>query len=77
MSQLIVRNIDGRLVRALKQRAARHGRSAEAEHREILREVLEADTERVSFKDALLAMPALGEDAHVDIPRDMPSDVEL
>ena len=72
-----MRNIDARLVGALKQGAARHGCSAEAEHREILREILAADTECGSFKDALLAMPALGEDAHVDIPRDMPSDVEL
>ncbi len=33
MAQLIVRNIEDTLVRALKVRAARHGRSAEAEHR--------------------------------------------
>lgn len=46
-------------MRALKQRAARHGRSAEAEHREILRDILEADTERGSFKGALLAMPGM------------------
>ena len=37
---LIVRNIDDELVRRLKMRAARHNRSAEAEHREILRQVL-------------------------------------
>jgi len=40
MAQLTVRNIAGQLVRALKQRAAAHGRSAEAEHREILRQTL-------------------------------------
>lgn len=40
MAQLTVRNIAGRLVRALEQRAAAHGRSAEAEHREILRQTL-------------------------------------
>ena len=40
MSQLTVRNVNERIVRALKQRAAAHGRSAEAEHREILREAL-------------------------------------
>jgi plasmid stability protein len=33
---LIVRNVDDELVRRLKMRAARHNRSAEAEHREIL-----------------------------------------
>jgi plasmid stability protein len=37
MAQLIVRNLDDELVARLKKRAAEHGRSAEAEHREILR----------------------------------------
>jgi antitoxin FitA len=40
MSQLTVRNVSAQIVRALKQRAAAHGRSAEAEHREILRQAL-------------------------------------
>jgi plasmid stability protein len=40
MAQLTVRNVDDRVARALKQRAAAHGRSAEAEHREILRAAL-------------------------------------
>jgi plasmid stability protein len=40
MSQLTVRNLSAQLVRLLKQRAAAHGRSAEAEHREILRTAL-------------------------------------
>ena len=40
MAQLTVRNISEQVVRALKQRAAAHGRSAEAEHRLILREAL-------------------------------------
>ena len=40
MAQLIVRNLDDELVARLKQRAAEHGRSAEAEHREILRQAL-------------------------------------
>ena len=39
-AQLIVRNIEEEVVEALKLRAARHGRSAEAEHRELLREAL-------------------------------------
>ena len=50
---LSVRNLDEDLVARLKIRAARHGRSAEAEHREILRQALEKETE-VSF-DALAA----------------------
>ncbi len=40
MAQLIVRGLDDDLVRTLKVRAARHGRSAEAEHRAILESVL-------------------------------------
>jgi len=45
MGSLHVRNIDDELVARLKRRAARHGRSAEAEHREILRQALEGDAE--------------------------------
>ncbi len=40
MGQLTVRKVSARIIRALKQRAAGHGRSAEAEHREILRAAL-------------------------------------
>lgn len=40
MAQLTVRNVDDQVVLALKQRAAARGRSAEAEHREILRRAL-------------------------------------
>jgi plasmid stability protein len=42
MGQLIVRGLDDRLIRALKQRA---GRSAEAEHRAILEAALRPETE--------------------------------
>jgi plasmid stability protein len=37
MATLTVRNLDADVVRRLRIRAAEHGRSAEAEHREILR----------------------------------------
>jgi plasmid stability protein len=42
---LHVRNLDDELIARLKRRAARHGRSAEAEHREILRQALATETE--------------------------------
>jgi antitoxin FitA len=42
---LHVRNLDDELIARLKRRAARHGRSAEAEHREILRQALAAEIE--------------------------------
>lgn len=47
---LHVRNLDDDLITKLKLRAARHGRSAEAEHREILRQMLETEDEP-SFDD--------------------------
>lgn len=40
MAQLTVRNVSPQVIRSLKRRAAAHGRSVEAEHREILRKVL-------------------------------------
>ena len=40
---LHVRNLDDELIARLKRRAVRHGRSAEAEHREILRHALSVD----------------------------------
>jgi plasmid stability protein len=46
MANLVVRNLDQRIVDALKQRAAKHGRSAEAEHRAILEEVLFATAQK-------------------------------
>ena len=49
---LIVRNLDEELVRRLKLRAARHGRSAEAEHRAILEQVLGKDREEFWVKAA-------------------------
>ena len=42
---LHVRNVNDDLIARLKRRAARHGRSAEAEHREILRLALAGETE--------------------------------
>ena len=40
MATLTVRNLDDDVVRRLRIRAAEHGRSAEAEHREVLRAAL-------------------------------------
>ncbi|WP_420994845.1 FitA-like ribbon-helix-helix domain-containing protein [Cupriavidus sp. 30B13] len=44
MATLLVRGIDEALVQRLRERAAAHGRSAEAEHREILAQALSART---------------------------------
>ncbi len=42
---LSVRNVDDLLIIRLKRRAARHGRSAEAEMRDILRQALEGEAD--------------------------------
>ncbi len=42
---LHVRNLEDDLIARLKRRAARHGRSTEAEHREILRQALTTEVE--------------------------------
>ena len=49
MKSLIVRGVDDELAALLKQRAAAHGRSAEAEHREILRLVLTGGSREMPF----------------------------
>ena len=49
MASLHVRNVDDEIVRKLKERAERNGRSAEAEHRAILSEMLAS--ERPSFDE--------------------------
>ena len=47
------------LVAKLKLRAAEHGRSAEAEHREILREALSREPRRRSFKELAARVRAM------------------
>lgn len=76
-TQLIVRNLEEEVVRELKLQAARHGRSAEAEHREILREALLPGKKRRSVKEVLLAMPPVGEDSDFERAPDLGRDVEL
>ena len=72
MAQLIVRNLDEEIVTRLRQRAAKHRRSTEAEHREILREVLLSPRSRSSLKEHLLAMPDAGTDRDFERPPDRP-----
>lgn len=72
MAQLLVRNLDEALVRALQVRAAEHGRSTEAEHREILREVLAKKAPQLNLKEFLESMPNVGEDADFERDRSSP-----
>ena len=61
MAQLMVRNLPEDLVAALKQRAAKHNRSAEQEHREILRAALRGPRRR-HLGEVLASIPNVGKD---------------
>ena len=58
MASLSVRNLDDDLLGRLKRRAARHGHSAEAEVRDILRQVLSSEAE-LGFDDLAAELRAL------------------
>ena len=62
MASLVVRNLSTQIVEALKARAARHRRSAEAEHRALLEQVL-LKPRRKTFTQALVSIPDVGQDA--------------
>ena len=64
MPQLIVRQIEEKVVRKLKARAGLHGVSMKEEHRRILREALLGRApNKPSFKKFLLTMPDVGNGA--------------
>ena len=60
MAQLIVCNVPKDVIRALEQRAARHNRTVEQEHQEILRTAL--GVRRVHLATLLAAIPPVGRD---------------
>ena len=68
MAQLIVRDIPQQVVARLKQRAASRGHSAEAEHREILKQVL-LSSRAPSLKAMLGGIPDVGRDSDFGRPR--------
>jgi|HubBroStandDraft_3_1064219.scaffolds.fasta_scaffold600552_1 plasmid stability protein len=75
MADLLVRGVDDEIVRALKERAGAHGRSAEAEHRAILAAAL-ARPRRRTLAEVLASMPDVGVDAdfeRVDSPERSPN----
>lgn len=69
MANLIVRNIDESIVKALKKRASIHGVSAEAEHRKILEQVL-LQPKRKSFAEVLKQIPDVGNDSDFERVQD-------
>lgn len=75
MGNLLVRNLDDALVQRLREQAAAHGRSVEAEHRAILARALGGPKKR-SFAEALCSIPNVGEDSdfeRVDDSREVPN----
>ncbi len=70
MAQLIVRKLEDKVVRKLKERAAKEGVSMEEEHRRILREtLLKKPKPKMSLLDYLCTMPNVGKDSDFNIPR--------
>jgi plasmid stability protein len=58
MPQLIVRQIEEKVVKKLKEQAGLHGVSMEEEHRRVLREaLLGSPRKRRSFREYLRRMP--------------------
>ncbi len=62
MANLIVRNIDEAVVKALKMRASLNGVSAEAEHRKILEQALLKPPKK-PFAEVLRLIPPVGQDS--------------
>lgn len=69
MANLIVRNIDESVVKALKKRASQHGISAEAEHRRILQQAL-LEPPKKSFAEVLSSIPDVGKDSDFERVQD-------
>lgn len=69
MANLIVRNIDEAIVKALKRRASQHGVSAEAEHRKILEQALMHPPKK-SFAEVLSLIPDVGDDSDFERVQD-------
>ena len=81
MPQLIVRNIEEKVVHKLRVRAAADGVSMEEEHRRILRQVLlERTKSGATFVDYLLTIPKAVADEPAGLferQRDLPREIEL
>jgi plasmid stability protein len=76
MGHLIVRGLDDRLIQALKRRAARVGRSAEADRRAILEQALQPEAETFAEAAARLRArtPPQSTNSTELIPRDRDRD---
>jgi plasmid stability protein len=65
MAELVLRQVEPAIIEKLKERADKHSRSVEDEHREILREALavgDQDASTMTFEEYLRKMPDVGTD---------------
>ena len=78
MPQLIVRQIEDKVVKKLKVQAGQHGVSMEEEHRRILRAALLGPSKKKrSFNEHLLSMPNVGKDKDFERASQIERAVEL
>jgi plasmid stability protein len=77
MAQLLVRDLDDDIVRALKRKAAEEGISVAEAHRRVLRIALLSKRPKKSFKEFLLEMPTGGDGAIFQRHRNRPREVSL
>jgi plasmid stability protein len=80
MAELIVREVELSIVARLKQRAEKHHRSVEEEHRAILRDTLLGDSEAVppmTFEAYLRTVPDVEMDVDVSRIEGSIRDVDL
>lgn len=66
MTDILIRDIDGDLVKALSLQATKNNRSLEAEIKAILQTAVTKPLKKRSLADALLEIPKLDDDADVD-----------
>lgn len=81
MAELVVRNLEEKVVQELERLAARNGRSAEEEHRQILRRALGLESSglhpKPSLKQLLSEMPGGADDGDFERSQDFGRPVEL
>lgn len=77
MPALHLRNVPEDIIAALKERAARNHRSAEAEHRRILEEALRPRHSKERMLEALQGLPWDDPEFRPERAKDTGRDVEL
>ena len=78
MTDILIRDIDEQLDKALKLRAIEHGRTREAEIKHILQTAVMKPLKKRSLADALLDIPKLDIDADelFERPRSLAREIE-